>query len=898
MPLTAGTRIGSYEIVCAIGSGGMGEVYRAHDTNLDRDVAIKILPELFASDPDRLARFKREAKTLAALNHPHIAQIHGEVELPPDRLRQGSGESAGALRAKAEGGSHAVGLVMEFVDGEDLAARIARGPIPVAEALHIARQIADALDAAHERGIVHRDLKPANIKIADDGTVKLLDFGLAKALQSDSSADAMNSPTILASGPQATAHGVILGTAAYMSPEQARGRTVDKRADIWAFGVVLYEMLTGRSPFKGGTVTDALAAIVTSDPDWTALPGGTPERVIEVMRRCLEKDTKQRLRDIGDARAELSGPVLGATTDRSGSSPAARRYVPSWIWIGAIVLALLIGAAIGSRLRREPSASPAPISFEITVPDRPAPVISPDGSRIAFTSRGRLFVRELGSVSATELSGTEGAVSPFWSHDSSSIGYGANGKLWRISPAGGTPFLICNLPQGQWDSDAGGAWLPDGYITFTNGGSPLYRVAAIGSDPAIVVKPPEGVAAHYHDATPLPDGRGVLFVTHGVGGSDTLELWTGSRQQQLLQLKGQAIHDPVYSPTGHILFHRQPGNAGLWGIPFSLERLSVTGEPFLVVPGVGSPSISRSSSLVYVPDVEAPPSRLVWLNREGKVLSRIEPPRIMDPTPALSPDGTRAAVSVRTDDKWDIWVIMLSTGAGTRVTSEGTARRPRWSPDGKSIVYDSAAPSNPPGTGQAAGTMMKRASADGSGGLGEFGAGRDAAMSHDAQRVIFVRDFDIFSRSISGGQETGLVVGPTTDGFPAPSPDGRYLAFMTMTPTNVGVSVAPMSAPQNKLGVGTETSWWPRWSRDGRRLFFATTKDIQEVDIHSEPAFRLGIPKPVFARTDPASGAPAPFDVSGDGERFLFIEPDKSVSRPRSMVVVLNFAPNAAAGSR
>ena len=876
MTVTAGTRVGPYRIVLLIGSGGMGQVYRAHDTTLDRDVAINILPELFAKDPDRLTRFKREAKTLAALNHPNIAQIHGVED---------------------SGGTHA--LVMELVDGEDLAARIARGPIPVAEALQIARQIADALDAAHERGIVHRDLKPANVKIAHDGTVKLLDFGLAKALdtQSDSSVDAMNSPTILASGPQATAQGVILGTAAYMSPEQARGRTVDKRADIWAFGVVLYEMLTGRSPFKGDTSTDSLAAIVTSDPDWTALPGGIPERVIEVMHRCLEKDTKQRLRDIGDARAELSGPVLGATTARSGISPAARRYVPSWIGIGAIVLALLIGAAIGSWLRREPPSSSAPVSFEVTVPDRPMPVISPDGSRIAFTSRGRLFVRELRSVSASELSATEGAVSPFWSHDSSSIGYGANGKLWRVSPAGGSPFLICNLPQGQWDMDAGGAWLPDGYITFTNGGSPLYRVAAIGSDPAIVVKPPEGVAAHYHDATALPGGRGVLFVTHGAAGPDTLELWDGSQQRQLLQLKGQAIHDPVYSPTGHILFHRQPGNAGLWGISFSLQSLSVSGEPFLVLPGVGLPSISSTSSLVYVPDVETPPSRLVWLNREGKVLSRIEPPRIMEPGLALSPDGTRAAVSVRTDDKWDIWVITLHTGAGTRVTSEGTARRPRWSPDGKSIVYDSGAPSTPVGAGQATATTVKRASADGSGGLGEFGAGRDAAMSHDAQRVLFMRDFDILSRAINGGQETGVLVGPTTDGFPVPSPDGRHLAFMTLTPTHVGVSVAPMSAPQNRLAVGTETSWWPRWSRDGRRLFFATTKDIQQVDVYTEPAFRLGIPKSVFARTDPSSGAPAPFEVSPDGERFLVVEPDKSVSRARSMVVVLTFTPQAA-GSR
>ena len=300
-----------------------------------------------------------------------------------------------------------------------------------------------------------------------------------------------------------------------------------------------------------------------------------------------------------------------------------------------------------------------------------------------------------------------------------------------------------------------------------------------------------------------------------------------------------------------------------------------------------------------MPDVETPPSRLAWLNREGKVLSRIDPPRVMDPGLALSPDGTRAAVSVRTDDKWDIWVITLSTGAGSRVTSGGADRRPRWSPDGKSLVYDSGAASvTPQGTGQAATTVVKRAAADGSGELGEFGAGRDAVMSSDAQRVLFMRDFDILARAIDGGQETGVLVGPTSDGFPVPSPDGRHLAFMTMTPSRVGVVVAPMSAPQKRLELGTGPSWWPRWSRDGRRLFFATLKDVQQVDVYPEPAFRLGIPKWLFDRASTPSGAPYAFDISPDGERFLVVEPDQSVSRARSIVVVLNFAPNGASGNR
>ena len=387
-------------------------------------------------------------------------------------------------------------------------------------------------------------------------------------------------------------------------------------------------------------------------------------------------------------------------------------------------------------------------------------------------------------------------------------------------------------------------------------------------------------------------------MTHRKTGPDTLELWAGGQRQQLLQLQGQSIHDPVYAPTGHILFARRPGNSGLWAVPFSLERLTVTGDPFLVVPGVGWPSISRTSSLVYVPDVEAAPSRLAWLDRDGKVLGRMEPARIMDWVAALSPDGTRAAVSVRTDDKWDIWIFNLKTGAATRVTSDGMARRPSWSPDGASIVYDSGSASTPLGVGFAASTTVKRASADGSGQLEDSGPGRDAVMSHDGQHVLYMRDFDIFSRPIKAGEEMAVLVGPTLDGSPRPSPDGRFLAFLALTPTQVRVTVAPIPVGQTRSEVAVPESWWPRWSRDGRRLFFATAKDVQQVDVHTEPGFRLGIPKRLFERSSISGTTPAPFDVSADGERFLMVEPDKSVSAARSMVVVMNFTPDGQSGKR
>ena len=458
MALTPGTRLGVYEVTARIGEGGMGQVYRARDTKLNRDVAVKILPGNFADDPDRLARFTREAQTLASLNHLNIAHIHGI-------------EESGGVRA----------LVLELVEGEDLAERLARGPIPLDEALPIARQIAEALEAAHEQGIIHRDLKPANIKVRADGTVKVLDFGLAKAMEPAglASPSLAHSPTITtpahlrqAYGGQAmTQAGIILGTAAYMAPEQARGKGVDKRADVWAFGVVLYEMLTGRSLFKGDTVTDVLAAVVTREPDWTALPAGVPSAVRRLLRRCIDKDPRLRLRDIGDARIELTARVDSDMEAQPASVPPARRSRRSWMWIAGMAAAAVVGTVVGRLAFRPPPVESPLVSFELSVPDVPAPAISPDGSRIAFTSGGRLHVRELGRLTATDLPGTEGANSPFWSHDSTTIGFGANGKLWRISAAGGPPAVICNLPTTTWDDDAGGAWLPDGTIVFTTGGS-------------------------------------------------------------------------------------------------------------------------------------------------------------------------------------------------------------------------------------------------------------------------------------------------------------------------------------------------------------------------------------------------------------------------------------------
>ena len=487
MALTPGTRLGVYDVTEQIGAGGMGEVYRARDAKLNRDVALKILPEAFASDPDRLARFTREAQTLAFLNHPNIAHIHGLEESDPSA---GSGQAV------------VLALVMELVAGEDLSQRIARGAIPVDEALPIARQIAEALEAAHEQGIVHRDLKPANIKVRGDGVVKVLDFGLAKAMDPRSSSSAAatlaNSPTLTT--PAATLAGVILGTAAYMSPEQARGRAVDKRADIWAFGCVLYEMLTGLRPFGGDDVTDTIAAVVRADPDWSKLPADTPTAIRRLLRRCLEKDRVRRLPDAADARLEIDealSPVAGVGNLEHAAHPASAAVGAGWqralpgVSTSTLAAGLAVVLMLWAPWRRPLPPTPVRVSAQLgadvslAVGAGDAMSLSPDGSIIAFVARQgagtrpRLYVRRLTQLQAAPLSGTEDADGPFFSPDGQSIGFFAEGKLKKISVMGGAANFVCDAPNGR-----GGAWSEDDTIVFLpNTAGSLMRVSSAGGTP-------------------------------------------------------------------------------------------------------------------------------------------------------------------------------------------------------------------------------------------------------------------------------------------------------------------------------------------------------------------------------------------------------------------------------
>ena len=498
MPLATGTRLGAYEILGPLGAGGMGEVYRARDTKLDRDVALKILPALFAVDPDRLMRFEREARTLAALNHPHVAQIYGV-------------EDEGDVRA----------LAMELVEGEDLAQLVARGPVPVDQVIAIARQIAAALEAAHEAGIIHRDLKPANVKVREDGTVKVLDFGLAKALEPTSSPDALpgthkvaegtspaHSPTF--TSPAFTQMGVILGTAAYMAPEQARGKTVDKRADIWAFGCVLYEMLTGRAVFAGETVTDTLAAIMTRDPDLAVLPAATPAVLRRLLARCLERDPKQRLRDIGEARIALDAPAVAG--DSRPVDPPSR--IATRAWLGGMVLVATASALVGWQMRTPPE--PPVRRHTIPTPEDTPPFsagVSPLGEAIAFVAGERVWLQWLNAFSPVEVPASDGAHAVFWSPDGSQVGFEARGQLWRAAAAGGPPIAIGHVPQ-AFTMAGGAAWLEDDRIVFTTGGSGLLVIPAAGGEPVPLLDITPSADADFHNVSGLPGGRGVLFVRH------------------------------------------------------------------------------------------------------------------------------------------------------------------------------------------------------------------------------------------------------------------------------------------------------------------------------------------------------------------------------------------------
>jgi Tol biopolymer transport system component len=866
MRLTTGSRIGVYEVLAPLGAGGMGEVYRARDTRLGREVALKVLPATFAGDPDRLMRFEREAKTLASLNHPHIAQIYG-------------------LEQSAE----TLALVMELVDGEDLAARLARGPLPADEALPIARQIAEALEAAHEQGIVHRDLKPANVKVRPDGTVKVLDFGLAKALDGAAADEDDGAATI--TSPAVTARGVILGTAAYMAPEQARGTPVDKRADIWAFGVVLFEMLAGRPPFREETVSDTIAAVLREDVPWDALPAETPAPIRHLLRRCLARDPRKRLRDIGDADVEgLLAP--GADAGDAHASRQARRVRPSWLaWAASLLLvgAAAAGVAWTARTPREPPARRFTLLTEDDAPPS-ASAISPDGEYLAYATTQRVWLRRFSDAEARPVPGSDGARAVFWSPDSAWLGFQAQGQLWKVAAASeSAPVAIARVPA-DFTAFGGATWLADGRILFVTGSSGLYEVSSQGGEPRVLLAVDAAKETDFHQVRALPDGRRVLFVTHPVDASApyTIEVFDGATRQTLLT--GQGIAGPVYASSGHLLYATE---RGLWAVAFDLSAARTSGEPFLLQPDVYGPSVASDGTLVLLPASGGVQQELVWLDRSGQPGEPLSRQSSGMRGIRLSPDGRRAAAAVLTGGNPDVWVYDTTRRDERRLTFEPEPdTSPGWVANGQVIAYacgtalcvrgvDGATPRQ---TVLADNVLAVAATPDG----GHLLLDR---RPEGAVADVFRLEVDHGGVPAPGTGPTPLVPGPRIQALADVSPDGRHIAYQSNESGEFAIYVARFPSGEGKWDVSRGIGYRPRWSAAGDRLFFVDDLSrIVEVDVTATPAFSVGPRRiAVDARAAGANPGRDGFDRSLDGQRFLVARSPVEARRQASIYVVENW---------
>jgi Tol biopolymer transport system component len=782
-----------------------------------------------ADDADRLARFRREAQVLASLNHPNIAHIHGLEDFPVD------------------GGSRVRALVMELVEGHDLSVLIARGPMPLDEALPIARQIADALEAAHEQGIIHRDLKPANIKVRPDGTVKVLDFGLAKAMDpaGTSSANAMNSPTLSIHATQA---GMILGTAAYMSPEQARGRFVDRRADIWAFGAVFFEMLTGRRAFEGETVSDTLACVLKTDPAWTAVPDGIPLSLRGLLRRCLEKDPKRRLQAIGEARIEIEQGLSGAAAEPLQPVPegASRKAIliasiGSAAGMAAVLTAVFFAmsgwhrAPHDGRSVRFTMALPAGATWmNATVPDL---ALAPDGSRLAFVATAdgtpRVWVRSLDALTAQALPGTEGARGPFWSSDGRFIGFTADGKLKRIELAGASaPRTIAPA-----STTAAGTWNAAGVILIGSR-TGLYRVADSGGEPVRVV------AAQGSDSALLwpqflPDGRHFLYT---VSSSDPARkgVFIGSLDSTATTRLMNGDSNAAYAAPGYLLYAR---NATLMAQRFDLERLAVSGEAFPIAEGIvrGLPftyaafSVSQNGSLAYRSG-ESDIQQLTWFDRSGKPVGTLGPPA-ESRVPVLSLSGEKLAIDRVDSDRGtrDAWVIDVARGYDTRLTSHpANDYAPLLSPDGTRVVFASDR------DGPDAALYQKSSTGDGPEELllGTLGDKRPLDWSPDGKQLMFGAVDGVWLLPMSGERQALRVTPPgaVREWHPRFSPDGQWIVYDTKESGRAEVYVKRLAGGVDKSRISAGGGWAPYWSADGREIFYLTLDGTLVAVLFAPPA--------------------------------------------------------------
>jgi serine/threonine protein kinase/Tol biopolymer transport system component len=870
MTLAAGTRLGPYEILSPLGVGGMGEVYRARDARLGRDVALKVLPREFAGDRDRLTRFEREARTLAALNHPHIAAIYGVEDIEP---------TAGASHS-------AQALVLELVEGETLAERIGtrggrrRSGLPVAEALTIARQIADALDAAHDKAIVHRDLKPANVKITPEGVVKVLDFGIAKLAGGTEGINApiTDSPTITAA---ATREGAIIGTAAYMSPEQTRGQAVDRRTDVWAFGCVLYEMLAGRPAFAGETLSDTIARVLEREPDWSALPADVPAGIRHLLERCQRKDARQRLRDIRDIRIQLDDIVT------SPERPAARS--PRRVGIGATALAAVAGIALAvapaviwnwSR-STEPVRDPIRYSFDLEPGQQfdvstglPLPMtISPDGRQIVYAARGsdgtQLYLRRHDSFGATAIPGTEGGIGPFFSPDGRSIGFASGGFLKSVPVTGGSPqtiVAVANLFAAAWSkTDA---------IVYSTWNAGLMKVSARGGTPEPLTALDQAAGEISHAVSQvLSNGKMVLAeVIRGAGPRiELVDVATGQRRQLV---EGSR----AYVSQSQLVFSR--GDA-LFTAPFDSSRLQVMGPAIRRLGGVrrdGKPyfAVGADGTLIYVPAGQNR-RRLVWVNRGGGTAPFAREERPFS-HPRISPDGTRVVVQ-EGDGPNEFWTYDVERGTRTRLSATGN--RPIWTSDSRRITF------------QKNGNLYSAPVDDSA--EPELVVARDPAAtsqfplawSRDGTKLLYSRptrdrNRDVFVLHV-GGAPAPVLATARDERAAMFSPDGRWIVYAAQEPgREEEVYVQQYPGPAGRIVISHGGGIEPVWSAKGDEIFYRSLdgRRMMVVEVRTGPSFQAGTPRLLFEGPFPALGGSfwSNYDVTADARRFLMVESTEGLS--------------------
>jgi serine/threonine-protein kinase len=870
----------------------MGEVYRALDWNLGRHVAIKILPEEFSADPERVARFEREAKLLATLNHPNIAAVHGF-------------EDAKGLRF----------LVLELVEGETLQTRLDRSALPMDEALETCRQVAEGLEAAHERGVVHRDLKPGNIMITPEGKVKILDFGLAKAQAGDTtSVDIANSPTITA---QMTEPGVILGTAAYMSPEQARGRSVDKRADIWAFGCVLYECLTGKRAFQGETVSDTLAQILKGEPDWTALPANTPAYIWALLRRCLQKNHRNRLHDIGDARIEIEEASSGPTEESAG----ARRIPIGWaLLLGTVILVggTLIGLLVG-RGQRNYAVRPIvrtgvslPPGMQLTRtslrPIRTELALAPDGSFLVFSAspdgseaKAMLFKRSLDSAEATVIPGTEGARTPFFSPDGQWIGFWAKGRLNKMAAKGGIPDSVCDVSE----VPNGICWGSDGRIIFSMRREGLWSVSAGGGTPKTLIHIDSSKEETLRLPYLLPGGKALIFTAMShlrdiVAQIKMISLETG--QRKVLIEDGA---DARYIPTGHLVFARR---GTLMAAPFSLNRLEITGPAVTVTVGLmqafngadarensgaGQYSVSESGNLIYVSGgiFPEPEGQFFWIDRNG----RAEPWTAFGRRPAfairLSPDGRNAAYYTLGLNR-HLGVYDIQRDTVTKLTSDGAAVYPTWTPDGKRVAFawSKAGPVN-----------IWWKPLDGSGEMEQLTKSEfsqyPSSWTQDGKYLALVEanpatGADILVLRMEDRQMIRFATTPSSEANPDFSPDGRWLAYASNESGRSEIYVRSFPGGDRRITISNQGGVDPLWAPDGRELFYWNLDYSKLMKVNISPVQDLppGAPTVLFEFATSNEGLVRAYDITRDGRRFLIRElPKLQITEVTQLNLVQNW---------